>query len=115
MPAKTLLTSLVVLSALTFAAHAQAAPAPAGASVKVSMSDLNLHTQAGAAIGLRRIEAASNRVCGGAPDARRLDQQAVHRACMRETMERAVASLGSPLVTAQHTDQGRTITSVSSH
>src|SRR4029450_4266425 len=71
MPAKTLLTSFAFVSAMVLGGPAQAGPAispdPEIATAKVSLADLDLRSEAGAAAGLRRIEMASEKVCGGRP------------------------------------------------
>ena len=104
MLAKTLLSSVIALSATAFAAAAQPVD-PEVISVKVSMADLDLGSKAGAAAGLSRIEAASEKACGGQPQTLQLRRQARYRACMKSTVSHAVASLGSPLVTAIYTGQ----------
>ena len=113
MPAKTLLTSFAVVSALTFAAAAQAAPAIAPDAKVVSLAGLDLRSEAGAAAGLRRIEMASAKICGGEPNIQQLERHARYKACVEATVDRAVTSLASPQVTALHTDTGRSLTLVS--
>jgi UrcA family protein len=117
MPAKTLLTSFAFVSAMVLGGAAQAGPAispdPEIATAKVSLADLDLRSEAGAAVGLRRIEMASEKVCGGQPDVRLIQRQASYKACVAVTMDRAVTSLGSPRVTALYTGTGHSLTLVS--
>jgi UrcA family protein len=98
-------TSLAVLAALGCAASVHAAPAgtssaPALTSVTVSVADLDLADRAGAKVALQRIHAAAKTVCGGEPDVREIERMALYEACIRTGANRAVAALGSPIVTA---------------
>jgi UrcA family protein len=69
-------------------------------SVSVRYGDLNIGSPAGARSLLRRIEAAANMACGGAPDIRELDQWASFEACRGSAVARAVAAVDSPTLTA---------------
>ncbi len=69
-------------------------------SVTVKYSDLNIGSQAGAQVLLKRIDAAASTACGGAPDIRQLDQLASFEACRRPAVARAVAAVDSPMLTA---------------
>ena len=69
-------------------------------SVTVKYSDLNTGSRLGAQLLLKRIEAAANTVCGGAPDIRQLDQLASFEACRKSAVARAVAAIDSPMLTA---------------
>jgi UrcA family protein len=69
-------------------------------SVTVKFADLNIGSRAGAWVLLKRIEAAANTACGGAPDIRLLDQLARFEACRRSAVARAVAAVDSPMLTA---------------
>jgi UrcA family protein len=69
-------------------------------SVTVKYSDLNIGSRPGAQVLLKRIEAAANTACGGAPDIRRLDRLASFEACRRSAIDRAVVAVDSPLLTA---------------
>ncbi len=113
MSARTMLTTLVALTALGFAAdaqaHTQANPAadPGVMSVKVSVSDLNLSSEAGARVALRRVTQAARAACGGQPRPIDLERSAQYHDCMNTAVSRAVASLDSPHVTALYAGQGR--------
>ena len=69
-------------------------------SVTVKYSDLNIGSRPGAQMLLKRIEAAANTVCGGAPDIRQLNQVASFEACRRSAVARAVVAVDSPMLTA---------------
>jgi UrcA family protein len=69
-------------------------------SVLVKYGDLNIGSPAGAQVLLRRIEAAANTACGGAPDIRQLNQWASFEACRRSAVARAVVAVDSPMLTA---------------
>ncbi|MDE2181927.1 MAG: UrcA family protein [Alphaproteobacteria bacterium] len=66
--------------------------------VTVSYADLDLSHPAGAAALLERLQAASQAVCGGMPNIRDLAAMARFKACRRQAMDRAVASVPAPLV-----------------
>jgi UrcA family protein len=106
MYAKTLLSTVAVAAAIGFAAAAApATSAPASSnldqvSVQVRLGDLNLGSNAGAEIALRRIHNAARSICGGAPNVRELDRAAPYADCMNRSVGQAVISLDSPLVTA---------------
>jgi UrcA family protein len=109
MSTKSLLSTIAFTAAVGLAGSALAGPAATGPdqiSVPVRLGDLNLHADAGAAVALRRIHVAARSICGGAPDARDLERTAAYRDCMTATVGRAVASLGSPTVTALYTGHG---------
>jgi UrcA family protein len=69
-------------------------------SVVVKYGDLNVRSPAGAQVLLKRIEAAANTACGGAPDIRLLRQWASFEECRRSAVARAVAAVDSPMLTA---------------
>jgi UrcA family protein len=97
---------VAALAALTMIATAHASPAtqtasdPFATSIAVSISDLNASTPAGAAVVLTRVRAAAETVCGGEPDIRLIGQRTLYQTCVKTTVERVVASLGNPMVTA---------------
>ncbi len=111
MSAKTLLTSFALIASVGFASAALAAPAggavtdPDTVSVKVTIGDLNLGDGDGAATALRRIHSAAGSICGPRPYALDLEGVAAYRQCMTATVGKAVASLGSPAVTALYEGQ----------
>ncbi|MEJ0063990.1 MAG: UrcA family protein [Caulobacteraceae bacterium] len=104
--AKSHLAALTVIAALGCAAAVHAAPVaaassdPAAMSVPVLVADLNLADRDGAKTALQRIRTAATAICGEAPDARLLERASLHRACIKSSTDRAVASLDSPIVTA---------------
>ena len=69
-------------------------------SVLVQYADINIGSPAGAQVLLKRIEAAANTACGGAPDIRQLDRWASFEACRRSAVARAVVAVDSPMLTA---------------
>ena len=92
--------------ALGLAANAQAAPArpdPEIVSEKVSLADLDLNHRAGAATALNRIRGAARRVCGGEPSRWAMTAVALYQGCRRDAVDRAVATLDHPQVTALNT------------
>ena len=91
--------------ALGLAASAQAAPRHAASepeivSERVSLADLDLNRQAGAAAALSRIRGAARRVCGDEPSRWATTAVALYHGCRRDAVDRAVATLDHPLVTA---------------
>jgi UrcA family protein len=79
-------------------ASAQAASA-AEVSIKTPSSDLDLSAPAGAKVMLRRIHNAAAQICGPMPsDWLHYGRQ--YDACIKQTVDRAVARLGAPMVTA---------------
>jgi UrcA family protein len=98
-----LLASVLCLAAgatLPCATPALAQIADTVPSVPVKYSDLEIGSRAGAQVLLKRIEAAANTVCGGAPDIRQLGQLARFEACHRSAVARAVVAVDSPVLTA---------------
>jgi len=69
-------------------------------SVSVKYGDLNIRSPAGAQVLLRRIEAAADTACGGAPDIRQLNEWANFEACRSSAVARAVVEVDSPMLTA---------------
>jgi UrcA family protein len=69
-------------------------------SVTVKYRDLDIDSRPGAQMLLKRIEAAANTACGGAPDIRQLNRLANFEACRRSAIARAVVGVGSPALTA---------------
>lgn len=91
---------LAAAAVLSCAAPVFAQTLDTAPSVSVKYGDLNLGSRAGAQVLLKRIEAAANTVCGGAPDTRQLDQLARFQACRRSAFARAVVAVDSPSLTA---------------
>lgn len=69
-------------------------------SVLVKYGDLNIASQAGAQVLLKRIEAAANAACGGKPDIRELSKLTRFKACRRSAVARAVVAVESPMLRA---------------
>ena len=94
------------ITAITFAAaifvgnasHADTL-APVGKQVAVNYSDLDLSRPAGAEVLITRMRAAAAQACGPAPDIRDLVMSQIYRQCIAESVDRAVASVNSPMVT----------------
>jgi UrcA family protein len=107
MQTKSLFIALSAVAAFGFAAQSQAAPAQNDdtVSVKVSYAGLDLSSQAGAQIMLRRITNAAHSICG--PEAQsgpeRLNPQ--YGVCVGAIVQKSVASLGAPMVTAMNRDK----------
>ncbi|MFC3080460.1 UrcA family protein [Phenylobacterium terrae] len=70
-------------------------------SMIVRLGDLNVASEAGAQSALRRIRLAADRFCGGHGDRSMRVQMAVG-ACRGEMVDKAVAQLDDPTVTALH-------------
>jgi UrcA family protein len=90
---------LAVAATLSCAAPVLAQTSDTVPSVSVKYDGLNIGSPVGAQVLLKRIEAAANTVCGGAPDIRQLNQWASFEACRRSAVARAVVAVGSPLLT----------------
>ena len=69
-------------------------------SVSVRYGDLDISKSAGAETLLRRIDKAAVQICGGKPDQRLLDQRTAFEKCRASTIDRSVAALNAPMVTA---------------
>jgi UrcA family protein len=85
---------------LSYAAPVVAQTSHTVPSVSVKYGDLKVGSPSGAQVLLRRIEAAANTACGGAPDIRQLRQLASFEACRKSAVARAVAAVHSPMLTA---------------
>ena len=117
MSTKLTITSMAAIAALGLASFAQAALAgpssdPNQSSVRVSLAGLDLHSEAGAKIALHRIQSAATDVCGVETDARLI--VGWNRSCTTQAVERAVADLGNPIVTALYAGTGQPTTLASS-
>ncbi|HXV00787.1 MAG TPA: UrcA family protein [Caulobacteraceae bacterium] len=100
MSLKIIVTTIAVMGSLAYAVGSHAGPAsdPDTVSVKVSLAGLDMESHAGGAIALRRITGAATIICGEARSPMELDR--AHQACMKATVDRAVQSLGNPIVAA---------------
>jgi UrcA family protein len=92
--------SLAAAAALSCAAPALAQTSDSVRSVAVKYGDLNIGSPAGAQVLLKRIGAAANTACGGAPDIRELSRWPSFEACRRSAVDRAVVAVDSPMLTA---------------
>jgi UrcA family protein len=79
--------------------------AQAEEKVAIHYGDLNLSRSADAKTLLHRFEQASEQVCGGRPMIGNLHAQAIHDACVKEAMDRAVASVRAPLVASLYNNE----------
>jgi len=96
----TKIISRALIAALAFSAPAYAGDVHGVKQVAVHYDDLNISTKSGAQTLIARIEAASKTACGGVPDIRDLKMHAFFSNCMKSAMDRAVASIPSPMVAA---------------
>ncbi|HET7085829.1 MAG TPA: UrcA family protein [Rhizomicrobium sp.] len=82
------------------AAVALSAPALAAEKVQLAVhyDDLNLAKSAGAEVLVGRLRQAAQQVCGAAHVRTDLNTQAAYQACVRVSLNRAVADVGVPLV-----------------
>jgi UrcA family protein len=97
---RALLLTFAAAAALTAAAPALAQTNEEPATVSVRYADLDINHAAGAKVLIERIENASVRACGGAPDIRELQVRAVFDKCHDSAFNRAVTTLDAPVVTA---------------
>ena len=111
------ITALSAAMAVGFAACGQSASAQdtETPSAKVYYADLNLSTEAGAQVMLRRIRSAAEKVCGIQNDDP-LDRFYEWAPCVKSTTKRAVAEFGNPIVTALNSGKhGVAITALASN
>ena len=71
----------------------------AAPTMKINYSDLNVSTPVGAKVLLSRIKNAAENLCGYYPE-RDHGRRADHMACVRETVNDAVAQIDNPVLTA---------------
>lgn len=74
--------------------------------IGVPYDDLDLSTEEGARLFLSRLRQAATRACGGRPDAREIKEMQRFRRCVADEMDRVVALLNKPMVTAVHRREG---------
>jgi UrcA family protein len=103
----TILTTIVFMTAIAFAATTFAAPlSPVAAGPRpaaVSVSDLDLGSEAGATVALARIDHAVLATCGKAPSPAAATAADTYRRCAEAVMEPALSALGEPVVSAVDT------------
>lgn len=88
----------LALMAAPVAARAETAATAPPKQETVSYADLDLSREAGAKILIARMQAAAERVCGPAPVLADLKFHAIYTHCVRETVQRSVASVDSAVV-----------------
>ena len=98
----TILATLSALGLVTFSQPAAAQSADPNSeivSARVGFRDLNIDSQAGAAALLHRIRHAAKQACGDTEDDK-LDGGRQVQACVKGSVDRAVASVNAPTLTA---------------
>ena len=74
-----------------------------GRSEKVTYADLDVQKEEGAEVLYRRLQQASKRVCGvDANNANSVREMSQKRECYRDTLDRSVAKVNNPALTAIH-------------
>lgn len=108
---KTTLIAAATFAVMSIAATAQAATSPSDDTVtlKVSLNGVNLSTKEGAKIAIARIHNAAEGICGSKPDNREIRAMGDYKACMKRTVDGAVASLDAPMVTALNSGSATTV------
>ena len=103
----TIMTTIVFMTAIAFAATTFAAPLSPGAAgprpATVSFTDLDLGSEAGATAALARIDRAVLATCGKAPSPAAASAADTYRRCEEAVIEPALSALGEPLVSAAGT------------
>jgi UrcA family protein len=93
-------------AAIGAAASAQAqTPASDTTSVAVSVAGLDMSSEAGARITLRRIEAAAGKVCGDEPTMA-VERKQRFEPCVHEVTARTISGLNNPRVAAMFDKHG---------
>ena len=90
-----LATMMALAATAGFATVTQADDAPRYEDVVVSYSDLNLDSVAGNQKLYARLANAASRACGNEPATRDIERRAEYRACVEETLNRAVDKISS--------------------
>jgi UrcA family protein len=95
---------MAVLSAGAVAPAAHADPDVRTVSVRVASEGLDLSTETGAAVYLKRLARAATEACGGQPDYSPLARLGEQRfqACRAKALSAVVAQSASPLVKRQY-------------
>ena len=98
-----LLVALAAFASTLISVDASAAPSAEGdRSVTVSYADLNISSPAGATVLYGRIKRAAGLVCGTSPNPAEMGRHLIWRACVDGAVANAVATVGSPRLTALH-------------
>jgi len=77
------------------------------ASVTVQVSDLDLNSREGARAALGRIHVAAQMICGPTPSPVEIARLTRFNACMKADVDKAVASLDRPMLTALNNTHGQ--------
>jgi len=106
----TILTTIVFMTAIAFAATTfaapigQAAPGPQpAAAAGLSFADLDLGSETGAATALARVERTVQATCGKAPSPAATSAREAYRRCADAVVEPALSTLGEPMLSAVDT------------
>ena len=94
--------SVLFAAVLLIPPLAVAAETPHGLQVTVHYADLDITHPEGAQALLRRIHYAAVQTCYGQPEALELQRLAGFKACMKDTMDRTVASLNNAFVASYY-------------
>lgn len=98
---KSIIKNAAFAFVMCFVGMAGAQAAPAGEpQLTVGYGDLDLSGKSGAQVLIGRLDIAASQVCGGEPDMRDLQRMAIYRTCKHQAMDHAVATVGSPTVSA---------------
>ena len=101
-----LIGAAVLVAAIGPGATSALAASPSDqVTIGVSVADLNMTSEAGARVALRRIQHAANEICGGDVADRTLGELMQSRDCERSAVKRAVASMNLPALTAVSEDR----------
>jgi len=67
---------------------------------RVRVNDIDLSTEAGSKVLLRRIYTAAHEVCGGEPPFTQVEMLRIHNRCVADAVDRALAGFHSPTLLA---------------
>jgi UrcA family protein len=104
--------AMLALTIGSSASTAFAAQPDGQVSIKVSTADLNLASDAGARAALVRIRHAAKEICGGGDAEPSLVQQMQFYSCVNSSVERTVAAINLPTLTA--VSEGHHVTAMAS-
>jgi len=97
---RSLVAVLATVGLLAFghltAALARSSSATSGNQTTVAFGDLNIHSEQGAQVLLRRLRMAARLVCGPQPMRLDLSRWQFYNACRKTAIDDAVAAIGSP-------------------
>ena len=99
---RTMIFLASALALAVLATPANAAEARQRMAEPVTYADLDLSSEAGAATMLKRMRYAAREICDDTPRRRSLAQNTRTRQCVDGSLDRAVARLNEPAVTALH-------------